>query len=136
MPEQDPANKFGALFKVFVVLASKKKFEIVWPDNKILAFYMTLTCWTYLLGGPMGRFKEKLYANLVFENSTILITITTPYPVHISQTCTNTRNTSIPPGVLSCQVVFVNKFILMEDFFWVLFWPVRKGLYLMSSRYI
>ena len=31
------------------------------------------------------------------------------------QTCTKTRSTSIPPVVLSFQVVFVNKFNLMEE---------------------
>ena len=46
----------------------------------------------------------------------------------LKQTCTNTRNTSIPPGVLSFQVVFVNKFNLMEDILLLLFWPVSKGL--------
>ena len=49
------------------------------------------------------------------------------------QTCTNTRNTSIPPGVLSFKVVFVNKFNLMEDIPLLLFWPVSEGLDLISS---
>ena len=43
------------------------------------------------------------------------------------QTCTNTRNTSIPPGVLSFQVVFVNKFNLMEDILLLLFSAVNEG---------
>ena len=43
----------------------------------------------------------------------------------ICQICTSTRNTSIPPGVLSFQVVFVNKFNLMEDILLKLLWPVR-----------
>ena len=42
-------------------------------------------------------------------------------------------NTSIPHGVLSFQIVFVDKFNLMKDIF---FWPVSEGLYLISSRYI
>ena len=52
------------------------------------------------------------------------------------QTCTNTRNTSIPPGVLSFQVVFVNKFNPMEYIFLWLLWLVSKGLDLISSRYM
>ena len=36
------------------------------------------------------------------------------------QTCTNTWNTSIPPGLLSFQVVFVNKSNRMEDIFLLL----------------
>ena len=51
-----------------------------------------------------------------------------------SQTCTNSRNTSIPPGVLSFQVVFVNKFNLKEDISLLLCWPVSEGLELISSR--
>ena len=43
-------------------------------------------------------------------------------------------NTSIPPGVLSFQVVFVNKFNLMEDILPLLFWPVSKGLDLIYCR--
>ena len=41
------------------------------------------------------------------------------------QTCTITWNTSIPPGVLSFHVVFVNKFNLMEDILLLLLWSVR-----------
>ena len=42
-----------------------------------------------------------------------------------SQTCTNTRNTSIPHGVLSFKVDFVDKFKLVEDIFLLLFWPYQ-----------
>ena len=35
----------------------------------------------------------------------------------LTQTCTNTRNTSIPPGVLSFQVAFVDKFRLMDGIY-------------------
>ena len=54
----------------------------------------------------------------------------------IPQTCTNSRNTSIPPGVLSFQVVFVDKFNLMEDISLLLRWPVSEGLDLISGRYM
>ena len=50
------------------------------------------------------------------------------------QTCTNTRNTIISPGVLGFQVVFVNKFNLMEDMLLMLFWRVSEGLDLISCR--
>ena len=57
------------------------------------------------------------------------------------QTCTNTRNTSIPSGVFSFQVEFVDKFKLTEDIFLFLFWPYQiqplplgDRLDLMSSR--
>ena len=43
------------------------------------------------------------------------------------QTCSNTRNTSILILVLSFQIVFVNKFNLMEDILLLLFWPVSAG---------
>ena len=52
------------------------------------------------------------------------------------QTCTNTQNTSIPPGVLSFKVVFVNKFNLMKNIFLLLFLPVSEGLDLTSGRYM
>ena len=45
----------------------------------------------------------------------------------VNQTCTNTRNTSIPPGVWSFQVVFVNKFNLMEDILLLLFSAGNEG---------
>ena len=41
----------------------------------------------------------------------------------VIQTCTNTRNTIIPPGVLGFQVELVDKITLMEDIFWLLFLP-------------
>ena len=44
------------------------------------------------------------------------------------QTCTNSFNTSAPPGVLSFSVVFVKKFNLMEDISLLLFLPVSEGL--------
>ena len=44
-----------------------------------------------------------------------------------SQTYNNARNTSIPPGVLIFQIVFVNKFNLMEDILLLLFWEVSEG---------
>ena len=52
----------------------------------------------------------------------------------LGQTCTNSRNTSIPPGVLSFQVLFVNKFNLKEDISLLLCWLVSEGLELISSR--
>ena len=39
----------------------------------------------------------------------------------------NTRNTKIPPGVWSFQVVFVNKFNLMEDILLLPFSAVKEG---------
>ena len=62
----------------------------------------------------------------------VTVTMVTPN----NQTCTNTLNTSIPPGVLSFQVVFVNKFILMVDIFLLLFWPEIERLDYVSSRYM
>ena len=47
---------------------------------------------------------------------------------NFEKTCTNTQNTSIPPGVLSFQVVLVNKFNLKEGVLLLLFWPVSEGL--------
>ena len=57
-------------------------------------------------------------------------------PGCVAQTCTITRNTSISPGVLSFEVVFVNTFNLMENIFLLFPWPVNEGLELESSRYI
>ena len=54
----------------------------------------------------------------------------------LCQTCTNTRNTSIPPRVLSFKVVFVSKFNLMEDRFLLLFGPLSEGLDLIFIRYM
>ena len=54
----------------------------------------------------------------------------------LCQTCINTRNTSIPPRVLSFKVVFVSKFNLMEDRFLLLFGPLSEGLDLISRRYM
>ena len=51
------------------------------------------------------------------------------------QTCNNTRNTSIPPEVLSFQVVFVNKFNLMEDILLLVLWPVKEELVLISCGF-
>ena len=48
----------------------------------------------------------------------------------------NARNTSIPTGVLSFQVVFVNKFNPMEVIFLLLFWPVSEGLDFIHSRFM
>ena len=58
------------------------------------------------------------------------------YPSQRGQTCTNTRSTSIPPGVLSFQVVFVDKFNRMKDISLLLFRPVSKTLDLIFSRYM
>ena len=44
------------------------------------------------------------------------------------QTCNNTWNTSIPPEVLSFQVVFGDRYKLMEDIFLLMFWPVSEGM--------
>ena len=43
----------------------------------------------------------------------------------IGQTCTNTRNTSIPSGVFSFKVEFVNIFKLTEVIVLFLFWPYQ-----------
>ena len=59
------------------------------------------------------------------------------------QTYNNTWNTSIPPGVLSFQVKFVDKFNLMVGIFLLLFWPYQiqslpggEGLDLKSNIYM
>ena len=58
------------------------------------------------------------------------------------QFCTNTRNTCIPPGILSFQVEVVDTFKLMEEMILLLFWKnqiqllVSEGLDLTSSQYM
>ena len=41
----------------------------------------------------------------------------------------NSRNTSLPPGVLSFQVEFVEKFRLIEGMFFMLFWQYQNPPY-------
>ena len=92
-------------------------------------------------------FNRRKYENWVITSCPLQDIFIYPASLHYQtvsepiQTYTNTRNTSIPPVVLSFQAEFVNKFKLMEDMCLLLFCPyqiqpfsVGEGQDLTSSR--
>ena len=117
-------------------LLIKKITKRTWSDKIIFVKYVHLIP-IKVISYQLKRLKKLQIFIIRFEK--IIMPPAGPaglYPSQRGQTCTNTRSTSIPPGVLSFQVVFVDKFNLMEYIFLLLFWPVSEGLDLLSGRYM
>ena len=110
LPCVSPWGGFPCCLYINIKLVSPTSSPVPYPSSPISDFSCSLFS-TYSLFLSMGEVDSSC-----------------------SQTCTNSRNTSIPPGVLSFQVVFVNKFNLKEDISLLLCWPVSEGLDLISSR--